>query len=142
MVTPLFRRKAVIAKLGFDAHWRGAIMICHALRDAGMEVIYLGHATPGQIVQTAVQEDAHLVGLSTLSGNHMDECPPVAAGLREAVGDDIVLVLGGTIPPAHMPLLLGMGVDAIFPTGAPLATIIEQIASLLLTAANSRPGPP
>ena len=62
-------RKAVVAKLGMDAHWRGVIVVAHALRDAGMEVVYLGHATSGQLVTAVVQEDPALVGLSSLSGN-------------------------------------------------------------------------
>lgn len=128
---PLRHRRAVIAKLGFDAHWRGAIVVANALRDAGMEVVYLGHATPEQIVRTAVQEDADLVGLSSLSGNHMDECPPVVAGLRDADCDDIVVVAGGTILPSDVPALAEAGVRAVFPTGSSLAGIVTRVADLL-----------
>lgn len=128
---PLRHRRAVIAKLGMDAHWRGAIVVANTFRDAGMEVVYLGHATPEQIVRTTVQEDADLVGLSSLSGNHMAECPPVVAGLRDADCEDVVVVLGGTIPPADAPLLHEIGVHAVFPTGSSLAGIVSRVAELL-----------
>lgn len=135
---PLRHRRAVIAKLGFDAHWRGVIVVANALRDAGMEVVYLGHATPEQVVRTAVQEDADLIGLSSLSGNHMQECPPVVAGLRDAGCDDIVVVVGGTIPPADVPTLDEIGVRAVFPTGSSLTGIVTRVAELLGSNEPSR----
>ena len=95
-----------------DAHWRGVIVVAHALRDAGMEVVYLGHATPEQLVTAVVQEDPALVGLSSLSGNHLDECRAVLDGLREAGADGVPVVIGGTIPPSDEPALAEMGVSA------------------------------
>jgi methylmalonyl-CoA mutase C-terminal domain/subunit len=123
--------KAVVAKLGMDAHWRGVIVVAHALRDAGMEVVYLGHATPGQLVTAVEQEDPALVGLSTLSGNHLEECRAVLDGLADAGVDGVPVVIGGTIPPSDEPALAEMGVAAVFGSGTPLRTILERIAGLL-----------
>lgn len=120
----------MVAKLGMDAHWRGVIVVAHALRDAGMEVVYLGHATADQLLSAVVQEDPSLVGLSSLSGNHMVECRTVLDGLREA-GVDVPVVIGGTIPPSDEPALAEMGVAAVFGSGSPLRTIITRIAALL-----------
>jgi methylmalonyl-CoA mutase cobalamin-binding domain/chain len=127
----LVGHKAVVAKLGMDAHWRGVIVVAHALRDAGMEVVYLGHATPGQLVTAVVQEDPALVGLSSLSGNHLEECGAVLDGLREAGVDGVPVVIGGTIPPSDEPALAEMGVAAVFGSGTPLRTILSRIADLL-----------
>lgn len=127
----LVGRKAVVAKLGMDAHWRGVIVVAHALRDAGMEVVYLGHATPEQLVTAVVQEDPALVGLSSLSGNHVEECRTVLDGLRGAGVDGVPVVLGGTVPPADEPALAEMGVSAVFGSGSSLRTIVGRIAELL-----------
>jgi methylmalonyl-CoA mutase C-terminal domain/subunit len=131
VVASLVGAKAVVAKLGMDAHWRGVIVVAHALRDAGMEVVYLGHATPGQLVAAVIQEDPALVGLSSLSGNHLEECQSVLDGLREAAVDGVPVVVGGTIPPADEPALAGMGVSAVFGSGTPLRTIVDRIGELL-----------
>src|SRR5437764_10587832 len=91
--------RVVIAKVGLDGHDRGAKIIARALRDAGMEVIYTGlHQTPEQIVETAIQEDADAVGISILSGAHMTLVPKILDGLEENDADDVLVVLGGTIP--------------------------------------------
>lgn len=127
----LVGRKAVVAKLGMDAHWRGVIVVAHALRDAGMEVVYLGHATSEQLVSAVVQEDPALVGLSSLSGNHLEECRTVLDGLRAAGVDGVPVVLGGTVPPADEPALAEMGVSAVFGSGSSLRTIVGRIADLL-----------
>lgn len=131
MVENLRGRKAVVAKLGMDAHWRGAIVVAHALREAGMEVAYLGHASPAAIVRAVVEEDAVLLGLSSLSGNHMAECPSVLQGLRDNGVDDVAVVLGGTVPVGDEPSLRRMGVDAIFGPGTPLKTIVSTISGLV-----------
>lgn len=131
-VSPL-SGKAVVAKLGMDAHWRGVIVVAHALRDAGMEVIYLGHTTPAQLVATVVQEDPALVGMSSLSGNHLVECQAVLDGLREAGVDGVPVVIGGSIPPSDEPALAEMGLSAVFGTGSPLRTIVDRIGTLLAT---------
>ena len=131
MVTGLRGRKVIIAKLGFDAHWRGAILIANALRNAGMEVVYLGHATADQIARAVIQEDADLLGLSTLSGNHLEECPGVVAGLRAAGADDVVVVVGGTVPVSDQAALTAAGVAAVFPTGSRVPDILTRLAELL-----------
>lgn len=127
----LVGHKAVVAKLGMDAHWRGVIVVAHALRDAGMEVVYLGHADPGQLVTAVVQEDPSLVGLSSLSGNHLEECRAILDGLAGAGVEGIPVVIGGTIPPSDGAALADMGISAVFGSGTPLRTILERIAELL-----------
>ena len=111
--------RIVVAKPGLDGHDRGAKVIARALRDAGMEVIYTGlHQTPEQIVETAIQEDADLVGLSVLSGAHMTLFKKVLDLLAERDARDIVVFGGGIIPDDDIPLLEEMGVAAIFKPGA------------------------
>lgn len=122
-----------MAKLGMDAHWRGAIVVANALRDAGLEVIYLGHASAEEIAAVAIEEDAELVGLSTLSGNHLDEVPAAVRALR-AVDSSAVVVVGGAIPPGDVDALLATGVAAVFPTGSPLPTIVSEVRERLLAA--------
>jgi len=129
----LVGRKAVVAKLGMDAHWRGVIVVAHALRDAGMEVVYLGHATPDQLVAAVEQEDPALVGLSSLSGNHLDECRAVLEGLRAAGVEGVPVVVGGTIPPSDEPALADLGISGVFGVGTPLRTIVARLAALLDT---------
>src|SRR5574337_1277321 len=91
--------RIVIAKVGLDGHDRGAKVIARALRDAGMEVIYTGlHQTPEQIVETVIQEDADAVGISILSGVHMTLVPRIVELLRAEGAEDVLVVLGGTIP--------------------------------------------
>jgi methylmalonyl-CoA mutase C-terminal domain/subunit len=120
--------RVVVAKPGLDGHDRGAKIIARALRDAGMEVIYTGlHQTPEQIVETVIQEDADAVGLSILSGAHMTLVPKIAALLREQGVDDVVLVVGGTIPSDDIPELKRLGVSEIFTPGAPVQEIVEFI---------------
>lgn len=132
MVSGLRGHKAVIAKLGFDAHWRGVIIIANALREAGMEVVYLGHASAQDIATAVVQEDAILLGLSTLSGNHLGECPSVMEQLRAAGADDVVVVLGGTVPAADVALLEADGVAAVFPTGSSVPDLLVLIEELVV----------
>jgi methylmalonyl-CoA mutase C-terminal domain/subunit len=120
--------RVVIARLGMDAHWRGSIVVARALRDAGMEVIYLGNQMPETIVETAIDEDADIVGLSTLSGNHMVLAPEVVRLLREKGEDEAKVILGGTIPPDDIPRLKEAGIAEIFGTGTPLKKIIEFVS--------------
>ncbi|HEX6700158.1 MAG TPA: cobalamin B12-binding domain-containing protein [Gaiellaceae bacterium] len=118
--------RVVIAKPGLDGHDRGAKIIARALRDAGMEVIYTGlHQTPEQIVETAVQEDADAVGISILSGAHMTLVPRVVDGLRENGLDDVLVVVGGTIPGEDARELKDHGVAEVFTPGAPTSEIVE-----------------
>ena len=130
MVTTLPGKRVVIAKLGMDAHWRGAILIARTLRTAGMEVIYLGHATADQIAAAVIQEDVNLVGLSTLSGNHATEVPPVVEKLQQG-GREPIIVVGGAIPPVDADRLRDIGVHAVFPTGTPTRFILDELSRLL-----------
>ena len=118
----------VIAKPGLDGHDRGAKIIARALRDAGMEVIYTGlHQTPEQIVETAIQEDADAVGISILSGAHMTLVPKILEGLKDNGADDVLVVVGGTIPREDSDELKRLGVAEVFTPGAPTSAIIEFI---------------
>jgi methylmalonyl-CoA mutase C-terminal domain/subunit len=118
--------RVVIAKPGLDGHDRGAKIIARALRDAGMEVIYTGlHQTPEQIVETAIQEDADAVGISILSGAHMTLVPRILEGLKQNGAEDVLVVVGGTIPDEDAAELKSQGVAAIFTPGAPTTEIID-----------------
>jgi methylmalonyl-CoA mutase, C-terminal domain len=118
--------RVVIAKPGLDGHDRGAKIIARALRDAGMEVIYTGlHQTPDQIVETAIQEDADAVGISILSGAHMTLVPRILDGLKENGAEDVLVVVGGTIPREDADELKEQGVAEIFTPGAPTAEIVD-----------------
>jgi methylmalonyl-CoA mutase, C-terminal domain len=116
----------VIAKPGLDGHDRGAKIIARALRDAGMEVIYTGlHQTPEQIVETAIQEDADAVGISILSGAHMTLVPRILELLRAQGAEDVLVVVGGTIPTDDVVELKQQGVAEVFTPGAPTSEIVE-----------------
>jgi methylmalonyl-CoA mutase C-terminal domain/subunit len=118
--------RVVIAKPGLDGHDRGAKIIARALRDAGMEVIYTGlHQTPEQIVETAIQEDADAVGISILSGAHMTLVPRILEGLRAQEAEDVIVVVGGTIPQDDADELKRQGVAEVFTPGAPTSDIVE-----------------
>jgi methylmalonyl-CoA mutase, C-terminal domain len=118
--------RVVIAKPGLDGHDRGAKIIARALRDAGMEVIYTGlHQTPEQIVETAIQEDADAVGISILSGAHMTLVPRILEGLKDNGVEDVVVVVGGTIPREDSEELKRLGVAEVFTPGAPMGEIVE-----------------
>jgi methylmalonyl-CoA mutase C-terminal domain/subunit len=118
--------RVVIAKPGLDGHDRGAKIIARALRDAGMEVIYTGlHQTPEQIVETAIQEDADAVGISILSGAHMTLVPRILDGLKENGADDVLVVVGGTIPREDSDELKQLGVAEVFGPGAAMSEIVE-----------------
>ena len=124
--------RVVIAKPGLDGHDRGAKIIARALRDAGMEVIYTGlHQTPEQIVETALQEDADAVGISILSGAHMTLVPRILDGLREHGLEDVLVVVGGTIPADDAKALKELGVAEIFTPGAPTSEIVEFLRGRL-----------
>ncbi len=125
-MSPSRKIRVVIAKPGLDGHDRGAKIIARALRDAGMEVIYTGlHQTPEQIVETVLQEDADAVGISILSGAHMTLVPRILDGLREHGLDEVVVVVGGTIPREDVAALKEQGVAEIFTPGAPVSEIVE-----------------
>jgi len=125
----------VIAKPGLDGHDRGAKIIARALRDAGMEVIYTGlHQTPEQIVETAIQEDADAVGISILSGAHMTLVPRILDGLRANGVEDVLVVVGGTIPTDDAEELKKLGVAGVFTPGAPTSEIVEFLRGAVAVA--------
>ncbi len=120
--------RVLVAKPGLDGHDRGAKVVALALRDAGMEVIYTGlHQTVEQIVETALQEDVDVIGLSILSGAHLPITKKLMAQLEvEEMGDKVVLV-GGNIPERDVASLQASGAAGVFPTGSQLDDIIEFI---------------
>jgi methylmalonyl-CoA mutase C-terminal domain/subunit len=127
--------RVVVAKPGLDGHDRGAKIIARALRDAGMEVIYTGlHQTPEQIVETVIQEDAQAVGLSVLSGAHMTLVPRIVALLEEQGIDDVVVIVGGTIPGDDIPELKRLGVAEVFGPGSSTEAIIDFIRDAVTAA--------
>jgi methylmalonyl-CoA mutase, C-terminal domain len=120
--------RVVVAKPGLDGHDRGAKVVARALRDAGMEVIYTGlHQTPEQIVDTAIQEDADVIGLSILSGAHMTLFRKVIDLLTEHEASDIIVFGGGIIPDEDIPLLADAGVARIFTPGAKTQEIVDWV---------------
>lgn len=120
--------RVLIAKPGLDGHDRGALVVAQGLRDEGMEVIYTGiRQTPAQIVAVALQEDVACVGLSSLSGAHLELFTEVARRLRECGANDILLVGGGVIPAADVPLLQAGGVAAVFTAGATVSEMARYI---------------
>ena len=127
--------RVVVAKPGLDGHDRGAKIIARALRDAGMEVIYTGlHQTPEQIVETVVQEDAQAVGLSVLSGAHMTLVPRIVSLLEEQGIDDVVVIVGGTIPGDDIPELKRLGVAEVFGPGSSTQAIVGFIRDSVAAA--------
>jgi methylmalonyl-CoA mutase, C-terminal domain len=121
--------RIVVAKPGLDGHDRGAKVVARALRDAGHEVIYTGlHQTPEQIVETAIQEDADLIGLSVLSGAHMSLFRRLTELLAEREASDIVVFGGGIVPEEDLPALAELGVAKIFTPGATTGEITGWVA--------------
>jgi len=130
MMNPPIR--ILIAKPGLDSHDRGAKVIARALREAGMEVIYTGiRRTPEEIVQAAIEEDVHLIGLSILAGAHMQLTGRVLGLLQKNKVDDIKVILGGPIPPKDGEQLKQMGVAEVFIPGMRIKEIAGRIYELM-----------
>ena len=128
--------KVLIAKPGLDGHDRGAKVVAHALRDAGIEVVYSGlRRTPEELVAEAVQEDVDVIGLSVLSGAHLTLSGRLLERLRAADAADVAVVVGGTIPAGDATALRAMGVRAVFPMGTPLPEIVSYFRSFSRTGA-------
>ncbi len=124
--------RALVAKPGLDGHDRGAKILAHALRDAGMEVIYTGlHQTPEMIVNAAVQEDVDVICISILSGAHNRVFPEILRLLKEKKADDIPVLGGGIIPDKDIPELKKIGVKEIFTPGAALGDIVKCVQGLV-----------
>ncbi len=120
--------RVLVAKPGLDGHDRGAKVIARALRDAGMEVIYTGiRQTPQMIIQAAIQEDVDVLGISILSGAHLEILPGIMDLMRENQLDDVLVILGGIVPEADRKQLADMGVSAVFGPGTSTGEIVEFI---------------
>ena len=118
--------KVLIAKPGLDGHDKGAKVVCHTLRDAGIEVIYTGlHKSVEEIVSAAIQEDVDAIGLSILSGAHLYYAEKIIDNLEAKDAGDIIVFVGGVIPDRDMEKLRNLGVEGIFPGGSPLNATVD-----------------
>ena len=132
--------RVLVAKPGLDGHDRGAKIIARALRDAGMEVIYTGiRQTPQMIVEAAAQEDVDVVGLSILSGAHLELFPQIVSGLKEQGMADVIVVAGGTIPEEDRETLITMGISGIFGPGSSMRQVSEFIREAVEEQRRSTP---
>jgi methylmalonyl-CoA mutase C-terminal domain/subunit len=124
--------RVLIAKPGLDGHDRGAKVVARALRDAGMEVIYTGiRQTPQMIVQAALQEDVDVIGLSCLSGAHLELFADVMKGLKTKKLNNIIVIAGGIIPEDDIPALKKMGIKDVFGPGTKTSDIAKAIKKLV-----------
>lgn len=120
--------RVLLAKPGLDGHDRGAKVVAHAMREAGMEIIYTGlHQTVASIVNQAVQEDVDVIGLSIMSGAHIPICKKLMGMVKEQGLDDKLIVLGGVIPNKDIAVLKEIGVEGIFPGGSYFNDIVDFI---------------
>lgn len=120
--------RVLIAKPGLDGHDRGAKVIARALMDAGFEVIYTGlHQTPEMVINTAIQEDVHVVGLSILSGAHNALVPEIIDGVKKQMGEDVLFLVGGIIPDEDIIALKKIGTHMVFTPGTSLESVVEYI---------------
>ena len=125
--------RVIVAKPGLDGHDRGAKVVARALRDAGMEVIYTGlRQTPEMIAEAALQEDAHAVGLSILSGAHMALVPRILELLRGNGQDNVKVFVGGIVPDEDIPKLKEMGVAGVFGPGTSTELIVREVRAAVL----------
>ena len=132
------KAKIILAKLGLDIHNRGVLTVAKNLRDAGMEVIYIGNSTPEEIIASAVQEDADIIGVSSLGGAHIslgEELMKLAE--KEKIKDGKIYLMGGAVPKDDIKELKKHGFDAIFTSGATKDEILKEIAELLKARALS-----
>jgi methylmalonyl-CoA mutase C-terminal domain/subunit len=120
--------RVLIGKAGLDGHDRGAKVVAHALREAGMEVIYTGlHQTVPSIVNQAIQEAVHVIGLSLMSGAHLPICQKLVELIRKEALNDVLVVVGGVIPGRDIPALRDIGIHGVFPGGTRFDEIIRFI---------------
>jgi methylmalonyl-CoA mutase C-terminal domain/subunit len=120
--------KVVISKVGLDGHDRGAKVVASLLREAGMEVVYLGmYQSPEGIVKTAADEDADVIGVSYLSGEHLVFTPKIVAEMRKNGLDDVLFLVGGSFPPEDIPVMKEMGVDEVFRGGSLTESFVDYI---------------
>jgi methylmalonyl-CoA mutase C-terminal domain/subunit len=124
--------KALLSKLGLDVHNRGLITVATELRDAGMEVIYIGNSLPREIIRTAIQEDVDVVGVSSLGGAHFTLGKElIEEAKKEGVKDQMVFVIGGVFPPADAKRLEEIGFDGTFLPGATREQIVSSIQKMV-----------
>ncbi|MDY6916809.1 MAG: cobalamin B12-binding domain-containing protein [Chloroflexota bacterium] len=129
--------RVLVAKPGLDGHDRGAKLVARILRDAGMEVIYTGlRQTPDMIAEAALQEDVQVVGLSILSGAHMEIFPAIIDRLQQKGLNDVVVVAGGIIPEDDIPALHDMGIKAVFGPGSLSKDIVDAVSTAVAKGAN------
>ncbi len=126
----LKRIKVIVSKVGLDGHDRGAKVVSSLLQKAGMEVVYLGmYQTVEGIVSAAIDEDADVIGVSYLSGEHLVFTPQMAAEMKKQGLDGVLFVVGGSFPPEDIPVMKEMGVDEVFRGGSLSEDIIDYIRS-------------
>lgn len=122
--------KIVIATLGLEAHWRGAVTVAQMLREFGVEVVYIGNAFPEEIIEVAIQEDAKVVGVSSLSGGHLAlGSDLIHLARKKNIKDKVVFVIGGVFPPDDYRELVNLGFDGVFgseATGEEIYTFIGK----------------
>ncbi|MBA7604221.1 hypothetical protein ES703_11340 [subsurface metagenome] len=131
------RIRVIMATLGLEPHWRGAVTVASILRDLGMEVIYISNAYPEEIIQAAIQEDVDVVGVSTLTGTHLtlgSELLQMAK--QKSIKDKIVFIIGGIFPPHDVPKLHEVGFDGIFGPGARGEEIYSFIRNAVTAKVN------
>ena len=124
--------KVLLAKLGLDIHNRGVLFVAKNLRDAGMEVIYIGNSTPEQIINSAIQEDADVVGVSSLGGAHLilgDKL--ISLAKKKHIKEDRIYLMGGAVPEEDSKKLKNIGFDAIFTSGATREEIVSSIEKMV-----------
>lgn len=120
--------KVIITKVGLDGHDRGAKVVASLLKEAGMEVVYLGmYQSVEGIVQAAIDEDADVIGVSYLSGEHLVYTPRIVDEMRRNGLGDVLLIAGGSFPPEDIPVMKEMGVDEVFRGGSLTETIIDYV---------------
>ena len=120
--------KVIISKVGLDGHDRGVKVVASLLREAGMEVVYLGmYQTPESIVKAALDEDADVIGVSYLSGEHLVFTPLIVEEMRKRGMDDVLFVAGGSFPPEDIPTMKEMGIDEVFRGGSLAEVFVSYI---------------
>jgi methylmalonyl-CoA mutase C-terminal domain/subunit len=126
--------KVLLSKLGLDVHNRGIITVAKELRDAGMEVIYIGNALPKEIIRVAIQEDVDVVGVSSLGGAHITlGIPIIEEAKQEGLKDKVVFLMGGVFPPSDTVRLKEIGFDGVFTPGSTKDEIVSSTKRLVST---------
>jgi methylmalonyl-CoA mutase C-terminal domain/subunit len=121
--------RVIVSKVGLDGHDRGAKVVAALLREAGMEVVYLGmYQTPEGIVQAAIDEDVDVIGMSYLSGEHLVYTPKIVEEMKKNALDDVLFLVGGSFPPEDIPVMKEMGADEVFRGGSLTDSFVHYIS--------------